>query len=126
MIDPQELENVFVSCLFEDGEPTDNAVIVDGIMSKFGFHPDRLEASRDQVRGWLEQLPDSFHRDSGGGMSFLNACVTKNDEHWGEHPSMDRLFCLGIGLGLVTNLMPREVWPMLPGGMPYFQIHLED
>lgn len=125
MIDAQELETVFISCLFTDDEPIEDAVEVEGIMARFGFHPGRLEASREQVKGWLAQLPDSFHKHSGGGMSFLNACMTRDDEHWGEHPSMDRLFCLGIGLGMAKCLMPREVWSALPGGMPYYMVDLD-
>jgi hypothetical protein len=38
------VNEVFMDCLFRDGEDTSKAVIADGIMSKFGFHPDRLEA----------------------------------------------------------------------------------
>lgn len=124
MINSEELEDLFVSCLFNDDEPTDNMIPVEGVMSRFGFHPERLEASREQVKAWLAQLPDSFHKSGGGGMSFLNACTTKDDEHWGEHTSVDRLFCLGMGLGLAKCLMPRKMWSILPGGMPYFVVDL--
>ena len=39
---------------------------------------------------------------------------------------MEQLLTLGIGLGYAKYLMPREMWKMFPGGMPYFQIDLED
>jgi hypothetical protein len=27
---------------------------------------------------------------------------------------------MGVGLGLVKPAMPRNLWPALPGGMPYY------
>ena len=59
-------------------------------------------------------------------MSFLNACMTQSGEHWGEHPSMDTLFVLGMAVGYVTCLLPRDSWKNLPGGMPYYQVNLSN
>jgi len=55
----------------------------------------------------------------------LNACYTKAGEHWGEHVSMDRLFTLGQAAGYVKCCLPRELWPALPGSMPYYVIDLD-
>ena len=125
MIDTQELEKTFLSCLYSDDESIDGHIPVEGIMATYGLHPDRLEATREQVKGWLAQLPEAFHKSGGGGMSFLNACMTRDDEQWGEHPSMEKLFVLGMGLGLVKCCMPRAMWRVLPGGMPYYVIDLD-
>ena len=59
----------------------------------------------------------------GGGWSFLQACVDKNGNHWGEHSNMEELFCLGIAIGKVESLLPRDMWKVLPGGVPYYVIH---
>ena len=126
MIDAKELETVFTSCLFYDDEPLENMVEVDGILNPYGFHPERLETSRKQVEEWLAQLPDSFHKSGGGGMSFLKACETRDGERWGEHRSMDMLFCLGMGLGLVFCPIPRNLWSVLPGKVPYYVIDLDN
>ena len=32
---------------------------------------------------------------------------------------MEALITLGIAAGLVNFLLPREMWKMMPGGMPY-------
>jgi hypothetical protein len=48
--------------------------------------------------------------------------VTKHGEHWGEHPTMGMLFALGIGAGLASYPIPREMWSALPGGVPYVTI----
>lgn len=89
------------------------------IVNTFRFHPGRLESHRDEVAQLLAELPDEFHEGKGGGWTFLNACMTKDGEQWGEHINMEQLFALGVGLGLVRWQFPREMWFRLPGGMPY-------
>ena len=127
LINARRVEEVLCDCLYQEeeikepGVPPEGAILVEGIVRKYGFHPDRLENHRVEVVEWLKALPDEF-RDSGGGWSFLNACMDRNGNLWGEHPSMEALVCLGIGLGLVEFGLPRESWTVLPGGVPYFTI----
>jgi hypothetical protein len=116
------VHDVFRKCLFNPGEDTSAAVIVEGIMSRFGFHPERLESNKQDVIDMLGQLPESFDEDKGGGMSFLNACVRRDGVQWGEHPTMELLFVLGMAVGRVKLCAPRSMWTMMPGGMPYFAI----
>jgi hypothetical protein len=130
-IDPNQVEQVFRGCLFRDDELAggrpDNVVAVDGVVAKFGLHPGRLEASREVVKNWLLLLPKEFRKDSGGGWSFLNACVQDNGEEWTSlHQRMEQLFVLGIGLKMVRLLTPKDTWRALPGGMPYFVVDLEE
>lgn len=126
MIDTLELKAVFTDCLFEDSEVLENHIRVDGIMMDVLFHRGRVEENKEQISSWLAQLPDAFHFDKGGGMSFLNACVTQSGEHWGEHPAMEQLFILGMAAGYVTCLSAREHWSSFPGGMPYYQVNLSN
>lgn len=130
MIDTRKIDEMLTDCLLNEDEIVDNApkdgieiVKVEGIVHKFGLHKERLESHREDVAAMLDQLPDSFHAKSGGGMSFLNACVDKNDHQWGEHRNMEALFVLGIGLGLAKWCLPRSMWSALPGGMPYVAIN---
>jgi hypothetical protein len=124
-IDAAAVESTFLDCLFRDkelidGTPIKPPVIAEGILTKAGFHPDRLEQHRDEVTSWLRMLPIEFQSDGGGGWSFLNACDDRNGVQWtGEHRRMDQLFILGIGLGIARWLLPRNMWSALPGGMPY-------
>lgn len=114
---------VFADCLYREGENTDNAIIAEGVVSTVGFHPERLESHRKEVEVMLAELPKEFHKSSGGGMSFLQACFDKNDKQWtGSHKTMEQLFQLGIGIGKVTCLLPREMWSILPGGVPYYLV----
>ena len=118
----QNVFTVFTDCLFKEGEDTTMHVKVEGIMSTFGLHPNRLESHKEDIRSMLDQLPDDFKQEHGGGMSFLNACNTKDGNQWGEHTNMEQLFVLGIGIGFAKYCMPRTAWIAFPGGMPYIVV----
>lgn len=118
-------------CLYEDTEVAhlakdhapESAVHVAGITGNFFFHPERLESHRSEVRWWLEALPHQFREGVAGGWSFLQACNQENGAQWtGSHKSMEELFVLGMALGMVKESFPREMWPILVGGMPYYTV----
>lgn len=110
------VENTFRECLFKDGEETTGCVKVEGLVRNFGFHPQRLEEHRNLIVSLLEQLPPEFKQ----GYTFLNICMTKDGNQWtGEQTVCELLVCMAIGLKLMEYCMPRELWPILPGGVPY-------
>lgn len=100
-------------------------VWVDGIVNRFRLSGNRLEEKRADIEAMLRQLPPQFMVAGGGGWSFLQACLRADSVHWGEHPDMERLFALGLGIGVVVEPLPREIWNALPGSMPYYVINLE-
>jgi hypothetical protein len=123
VLDPQRVEAIFMDCLFKEGEDTSKHVKAEGIVSIVGFHPERLEGHTTEIVALLDELPNEFKKSGGGGWSFLNACNDKHGNQWtGMHLRMEQLFQLGIGIGRVKSLMPREMWSALPGGMPYYVI----
>lgn len=127
MIDPQMVIEIMENCLFRDEElPTENretwvrenGIIVTGVVNDFGFHRGRIRAAEPRIRAMIGELPATFD----DGMSFLQMCVDKNGEQWtGLHTVMEALACLGEAVGCFKCLAPKEIWPMLPGGMPYYQ-----
>lgn len=123
-IDPQRVEEIYIASLYEDeSEIDDRMVRVEGIVRDTGFNPDRLELHREEVRAMLAELPDEFKMSGGGGWSFLNGCQDRHGNLWtGLQMRVGQLFDLGIGLGLVKCQMPREMWSVLPGGVPYYTI----
>lgn len=119
----KNVESIFMDCLFREGEDTTDPAIAEGITSKFGFHKGRLESHRDNISDMLSQLPKEFQKDGGGGMTFLNACNNAKGEQWtGLHSIMEELFSLGQACGKAKCLMPRDMWSVLPGGMPYYAV----
>jgi hypothetical protein len=119
----ENVEKIFMDCLFDDKEvvegwPKEELTPGSGVMTNCGFNKKRLEAHRQEISELLDQLPEGFKQ----GWSFLNMCVDKNGVQWGEHPNMDQLVCLGTAIGKLKLLAPREMWGMLPGGMPYYQL----
>lgn len=134
MIDAERVDIMFRDCLYAKEEldgsgfpiDEDSMIEVKGIVNTFGLNKHRVESHREEVVSYLDQLPDEFKKSGGGGWSFLNACNTKDGEQWtGFHIIVEQLMCLGIALDLVRYVMPREMWSMFPGEMPYIVVDLE-
>jgi hypothetical protein len=51
------------------------------------------------------------------------ACEDREGNLWtGEHLTMEKLLVMGMALGMVKLLVPRNLWSTLPGGMPYYLV----
>lgn len=124
--DAFEVEQLLRHCVFKDDEPKDPFVKAEGVLHTFHFHPGRLEEKRAAIADQLAGLPDSFRKTGGGGHSFLAACMTRENEQWGEHPNIEMLMCLGLAAGLVRYCLPKDMWSALPGAMPYFVVDLPE
>lgn len=117
------VNTVLMDCLFKKGEDTTNYIEVQAVMRHLGLNPERVEKHKEDIESMLSQLPDSFNKGKGDDNSFLNAAVTNSGEQWGEHGNVDELLCLGLAIDKVEILLPREMWNVFPGGMPYFVIN---
>jgi hypothetical protein len=119
----ENVKNTFLNCLYKECECTEKHVKVEGVMLKIGFNPIRLKENEQHIIDMLNELPDSFKKNGGGGMSFLNMCYDKYDEQWtGIHKNVDELVCLGLAIGKLSYLTPKDTWSVLPGGMPYLLV----
>lgn len=125
------VDKVIKKCLSgEENIDSPDTLRIAGIVHEYAFSKIKLEKHRKKILKMLAELPHEFRAEiingTGGGWSFLNACTIHpfDDQGytWGEHLNVERLVCLGIGIDAVTWLMPRAMWAVLPGGMPYFQI----
>ena len=122
-LNAKRVHELIVDSLGGEASRPEKTIIAEGIIRTFGFNVDKLATHKQEIIDLLNELPDSFKEGSGGGWSFLQACVDKNGNHWGEHSNMEELFCLGIAIGKVESLLPRDMWKVLPGGVPYYVIH---
>lgn len=111
-------------CLFGDEEPAMLPRIeVEGILHNYGFRPERIESHYDEIVELLYELPDMYQETVGGGWSFLNMCQDKDGTLWtGLHWVMEQLVALGEAAGRMKLVLPRDVWSVLPGGMPYYVV----
>jgi hypothetical protein len=120
----KRVDAVMVDCLYRpaeapDGKPPVDAVIVKGIVRDFAFHPARLASHKADIAAMCDELPDTFHKSGGGGWSFLNLCMDKRGHQWGEQTDGEALVALAAGTEQGGFLMPRDMWSMFPGDMPY-------
>lgn len=112
----QLVAETFAKCLYKEGEDTTGMIAVEGIAHNYGFHPERLQEQKEIIQALVAELPVQFKE----GWTFLNLCTTKDGEQWtGLHLSMEQLMVMAIGLDIMAYCMPREMWNILPGGVPY-------
>lgn len=119
------VEDILKDCLFRENEDTAPGIKAFGIVTNYGFEPGRLQTHTEEITALLHELPVEFmskKNGGGGGWSFLNGCMDRHGNQWGEQMNVEQLFCLGLAIGKVECLMPREMWAILPGGMPYYSV----
>lgn len=124
MIPSDRVSEIFKDCFYKkdeviDGKPVPEPIIIEGIVGAFGLHPERVKSYTEEIESFLAELPDKFTE----GWSFLNLCMTKNEELWtGLHQVCEQLMVLGMAIGKVQYCCPRDMWDILPSKMPYIQI----
>jgi len=122
-LDAKRVRDILVNCLFkEDPEPGTQYIPVIGITVNLGFRVDRINEYSGEIKELLNELPDGFKESSGGGWSFLQAYVDKDDNQWGDHKNMEELMMLGVASGWAGYLLPKDLWCALPGSVPYFAV----
>lgn len=119
----ENVDNIFNECTAKVCDATD-VVIVRGVQLLAEFDDRMLWHHYRAIKALLDELPDEFHREKGGGWTFLNMCVDKEGRQWADaHYTVDKLVCLGRATGTIDWSLPdRTMWPILPGGMPYVTV----
>lgn len=116
-----KITSLIQKCAFNpDNDVTIGVKTVEGVDKDYAFDPTRLKECEHEIIEQLEGLPDNFKK----GWSFLEACMNREGVQWGEQANVEELMVLGIALDKVKYCLPRDVWYMLPGGMPYFEVSL--
>ena len=106
--------------LSSENNPFPKAKLVHGIVNEYMLDTRGYEK---EIWEMLAELPSNFHKNGGGGCSFLQACVRYDESQWtGMHLIVEHLVVLGIASNQAEYLFPKEMWNMLPGSVPYFVI----
>lgn len=127
-LDAAQVNATFMTCVADDTTPADNIIEIDMIVGIGRLDRTVVAEHVDLIVNMLHELPTEFQassRGGGGGWSFLNACMDRHGNQWtGLHRTMAMLFGLGQAIDppLVTCQLPREMWNLLPGGMPYYGV----
>lgn len=119
------VKEIIIDCAFDAGEDQTGAVLAEGIMKTYGFHPKRLEKRKEDIANLLAQLTKEFQPPSkggGGGWTFLNGCMDKDGHQWGEQMDVEMLLALGIATDQAKILTTKAMSAALPGGVPYFGV----
>lgn len=115
---------IFKDCLSSEKKGK-NVIHVPAVLEnvEFAFDANKLSIYKTEIMSMINELPEQFHERSDGGWSFLQLCMKQDGTQWTDlHVAMEQLLCLGIGIKAMTYLLPRQMWDVLPGGMPYVSI----
>ena len=119
----KNVHDIFMNCLFKDTPKAGTKYLpAEGLTTNVGFNTDKINKYANDIKSLLNELPETFRENVGGGWSFLEAYLDKDGNHWGEHTHIQELLLLGIASGYAKYLLPRELWTVLPGGVPYFVV----
>ena len=114
-----KVEKIFIDCLYEDDVLVTEDSIVKGITMDVAFNPKKVEKNKEEIN----LLLDNIHKKFEEGWTFLNLCLDKNENFWtGNHATMEKLLLLGLAIGRIEYCCDREMWHILPAGMPYIFI----
>lgn len=123
MIDATRVKEILFDCFYKEDEipsdgsiPTD-AIKVEGIVRNFGFNPKKIEIHREEINSLIDELDPTIKE----GMSFIMFPMDKNGNQWGEQYNAEQLIALGIAIGRLQYCLPRMLWQVCPGGVPYIQ-----
>jgi len=127
LINATEVGEIFDDCLYKGEKPnyetSEDTIVVEGVVHKYAIDLSKLEKYADRVVELLGYLPIQFHKSGGGGWSFLQMCDDRNGVQWtGFHKRMEQLLVLGIALEKARIQIPRDMWKVFPGGVPYLVV----
>ena len=120
----ENVSRIFKDCLSTDKKGKD-VTRVPAVLEnvEFAFDTSKLSIYKKEIESMINELPEKFHERNGGGWSFLQLCMKRDESQWtGLHFVMEQLLCLGVGIKAMKYLLPRQMWSVLPGGMPYVAI----
>ena len=126
------VRTIFKKCLFskdeltKEGLPDSPMIKVEAVSEIYGFRKESVDSVKDDIIELLMQLNEIFFKDIGGGDSFLNAVKNDRGLNWTKSQTdVELLLALGLAIGAITYSLPREMWNILPSGLPYFTINLD-
>lgn len=130
MIDAKRIHEMVLSVLWTDEETqthttqqlAEKSAKGYGVTINVGLHPERLQALRPEIIGFLKQLHPDFMQSGEQGATFLMMVADSTGDTWGEQMNAQELLMLATASGLAEFPLPREAWPGLPGGVPYVLI----
>ena len=89
---------------------------VQGIINWYTFSLSKIQEERKHILCLLSQLTYRIRY----GTSIERLCNNKKEQEWTQSIlTLEAITCLGIAIGKVEYLLPRETWCLLKKKMPY-------
>lgn len=119
-LSPKKVQQIFRNCLFKEEELENNQPLCDfteaeGIKHNAFFHTGRLNSYKKEINEILDCIPNIDK-----GVYFTNLCFNKDGNLWtGDHNIIEQLIILGIGSETLSYPLKKDLWFLLPDGLPY-------
>lgn len=116
----ENVESIFLDCLFKenelvDGQPIENFCMAEGVINTVCFNENRLNQHKKEIEDLIDKI-----LNIGQGIPFVVMCESVEGYQWtNDHVYMEQLMLLGIGSEILIYPVGRELWNILPGGLPY-------
>jgi hypothetical protein len=120
------VHHVYGACWRAEGTRNSlQRIEVVGWLLRHTFSIKKLHGYREEIIRMLLSLPAGFRSDVGEGGSVGNMIERGDGVIWSvDMADIEKLVALGIASGLMNFCAPREVWHMLPGGLPYVRVEI--
>ena len=111
---------VYNKCIYnqdeQKNEESSDTISVQGIKRLYIFSLANLCEERKHILSLLSQVT----RRSRYGASMTQLCYNRREQVWTKNAlTMEALMCLGLAIGKVKYLLPKESWSLLKNQMPY-------
>ena len=84
----ENVEAIFYECLCDENTKSATQPYK-GVLNTASFDLAALRKRHGDIEDLLDELPDGFHADKGGGWSFLQACMDREGNQWGLQRNVD-------------------------------------
>jgi len=119
----ENVTKIFLASIYGNEKSNEQPIIVQGVKTKVALKPSKIEQHKEDIISMVDQLPDAFKEDKGGGMPFLELCHDNDGNQWtGLHVIMDQLVVLGQAVDKISFLVERKYWLGISGAMQYLVI----
>ena len=125
MINATRLHEICLDSLFNEEELKEGVEYCPGygVLHNFGFKPEKIEEYAEEVKDILSNLEEGFFTPHGE--SFLKLPFDKMGQQWGEHANAEELVLIGSATGYVDFSIPRIIWNLMPGSVPFITVSKE-
>jgi hypothetical protein len=123
----ERVRTIYKLCSFQEGlvdkaftygNPDFDFTQIEGFRWKAQFNSANLASYISQIEAMLQELPDVFREEHGGGL-FSGMQYTNDGHRWTTSAlTTEKLLLLGMAIGRLRFVLPKHQWKFIKNGEP--------